>query len=194
MTEHRNPGDMTATDRAYLKGGFGYCPKWGTRFLRSRTSLARMDPKGDLLDAGCGDGFWTRILRDLGWHCTGADLSKIGIQKAKEADPEGFYRRDDVLSWVFEDANYAGFDVVFCRAPSFLIGPRDESFADDVRKMVNMACELFVWVGYSRKPYDTWIDHSYYHDPFKIAPFLAPFGKVEFSYDSNYFVAEVDPR
>ncbi|MFC1742048.1 class I SAM-dependent methyltransferase [Nanoarchaeota archaeon] len=50
----------------------------------------------DVLDAGCGDGFFTRWLRSRGAHAIGIDLSSDSISKDCENDPEGEYHVMDV--------------------------------------------------------------------------------------------------
>ena len=44
------------------------------------------------LDFGCGTGRSTRLLRDLGFETVGVDISEPMLVRAREADPEGFYR------------------------------------------------------------------------------------------------------
>jgi len=44
------------------------------------------------LDFGCGAGRSTRLLRQLGFHVTGIDVSSSMIQLATRSDPDGSYR------------------------------------------------------------------------------------------------------
>jgi SAM-dependent methyltransferase len=73
-------------------------------------------PPGRLLDVGCGDGFWTSILRELGFEATGVDLSAGGIEAARSKYPGiPFLVADADAALPFEPGS---FDVIFCRAIS----------------------------------------------------------------------------
>lgn len=48
-------------------------------------------PGGPALDVGCGEGRWTRELRERGYDVTGFDRSEQLLAAAREADPEGRY-------------------------------------------------------------------------------------------------------
>jgi len=55
------------------------------------------DVKGrKILDAGCGDGFGVRWLREKGAECVGIDIVSEQIESCKKKDPEGRYYVDDV--------------------------------------------------------------------------------------------------
>jgi SAM-dependent methyltransferase len=76
---------------AYAKLGFA-----GTYFLAYRDLpelIARHVRGREALDFGCGTGRSTRFLRDLGFSVVGVDIADDMIGKAREADPEGDYRR-----------------------------------------------------------------------------------------------------
>jgi len=42
----------------------------------------------NILELGCGSGYWLRILSDKGAKCTGLDISENQIKVAKELNPE----------------------------------------------------------------------------------------------------------
>lgn len=48
-------------------------------------------PSGLVVDAGCGEGRWTRELRERGHDVVGIDRSEKLIGLAREADPDGRY-------------------------------------------------------------------------------------------------------
>jgi SAM-dependent methyltransferase len=48
-------------------------------------------PRGLAVDAGCGEGRWTRELRERGFDIVGVDRSEKLLAAAREADPEGRY-------------------------------------------------------------------------------------------------------
>lgn len=48
--------------------------------------------KGEkVLDLGCGDGYFTRVLKKEGGDVSGIDASKSLVEKAKKVDPKGNY-------------------------------------------------------------------------------------------------------
>src|SRR5207245_10877372 len=71
-----------------------------------------------LLDAGCGDGFWTSVFAGEGLVCSGFDISEGGIEVARE--------RYLGIEFLVADAEKPlpldgkRFDIVFCRALSHL--------------------------------------------------------------------------
>ena len=48
-------------------------------------------PGGLAVDAGCGEGRWTRELRERGFDIVGVDRSEKLLAAAREADPDGRY-------------------------------------------------------------------------------------------------------
>ncbi len=68
----------------------------GTYYLAYRdlpAIIAEHVRGGKALDFGCGAGRSTRFLRRLGYETVGIDISGVMIDKAKELDPAGDYRR-----------------------------------------------------------------------------------------------------
>jgi 2-polyprenyl-3-methyl-5-hydroxy-6-metoxy-1,4-benzoquinol methylase len=67
------------------------------------------DERGELLDAGCGEGRLSRRLAKAGFAVVGVDAAPALLRSAREQDPDGDYRVADVTSLPFADAS---FDVV----------------------------------------------------------------------------------
>lgn len=61
-------------DRAYIEG----------KFAGILDHLARLRPRGDLLDVGCGPGFLLNVARDHGWRTVGLDLNPWAASYARE--------------------------------------------------------------------------------------------------------------
>jgi ubiquinone/menaquinone biosynthesis C-methylase UbiE len=55
-------------------------------------------PRGLTVDAGCGEGRFTRDLRGLGYDTVGFDATPALIDAAREADPSGVYEVADLRS------------------------------------------------------------------------------------------------
>lgn len=66
------------------------------RYVLDGAMLARVHPDAHraVLDVGCGEGRFCRILREHspGATCTGVDLTAALIERARELDPNGEYR------------------------------------------------------------------------------------------------------
>lgn len=68
-------------------------------------SLRRLlpPPTGLTLDAGCGEGRWTRALRAAGYGVVGVERSEELLAIARKADPEGGYELGTVESLPLPD-------------------------------------------------------------------------------------------
>lgn len=67
----------------------------------------------EILEMGCGDGYWLRILTEKGAKCTGFDLSENQIKSAKDDDPENkiiYFVADASEKIKLEDNS---FDIIF---------------------------------------------------------------------------------
>jgi SAM-dependent methyltransferase len=62
-------------------------------------------PRGLTLDAGCGEGRWTRGLRARGYDVFGVDASQAQVEAARAADPDGRYEVAPVEELPVEDAS-----------------------------------------------------------------------------------------
>lgn len=80
--------DMTAARTRFLDGG------WYSPLRTALVELAEkaLPPGGALLDAGCGEGWYTSALAEMagkkGGRTAGADLSKPAVKKAARRCPE----------------------------------------------------------------------------------------------------------
>lgn len=81
-------GDMTAARTRFLDGGW-YAP---LRSALCELAEKALPPGGSLLDAGCGEGWYTSALTEMvkkkgGW-AAGVDLSKPAVKKAARRCPD----------------------------------------------------------------------------------------------------------
>lgn len=87
----------------------------GTYYLafRDLPSLISKHVRGDrALDFGCGAGRSTRFLRGLDFDVIGVDIAEEMLERAREADPSGDYRR--VRDGDLGDLRSERFDLVLC--------------------------------------------------------------------------------
>jgi ubiquinone/menaquinone biosynthesis C-methylase UbiE len=68
-------------------------------------------PRGLTLDVGCGEGRWTRELRERGYEAVGLDRSEKLLEEARAADPDGRYELAEAGSLPVEAG---GAQLVLC--------------------------------------------------------------------------------
>jgi len=68
-------------------------------------------PRLRALDAGCGNGFQTALLQDLGYDTHGVDLAAALLAVARRRLPKAALARGDVTALPYREAS---FDVVSC--------------------------------------------------------------------------------
>lgn len=128
------------TDTFYADGGYGYdkfkSTQWARKHYRDDFGLDNLGNCPTLLDAGCGDGFWTAIFAELGFSATGVDRSTDAITTAKEKWPGPRYLLRDLESPLQDEGS---FDIVFCRAIAPSAYPQSER---NLRIMRNLAAVL----------------------------------------------------
>ncbi len=75
---------------AYDKGVAQLPPDWQQGDLDRILSFCQDEVHGNVLDAGCGDGFFTKILAKLSrtQSVTGVDISSKAIELAKNKNPD----------------------------------------------------------------------------------------------------------
>jgi SAM-dependent methyltransferase len=175
-------------DRMYVKANyFGY-KAWVYRpYLKALTRKANLSPGCEVLDAGCGQGFFTRLFQDLGFKATGVDISAEGIAAARAqhgASGARFYVAD-----LLEPVDPTQFDCVFTRSCSLYNGPllseakrATESLLARVRPG-----GVFIFDYYTRlnpgKKAESWV----YHSLADLQNHFAPYSSVQ-----TFFTLRVD--
>jgi SAM-dependent methyltransferase len=64
----------------------------------------------EVLDAGCGSGFFVDHFRNLGAHVTGVDLTEVAVRKLSERFPDSRFEIGDLATW----RPSRTYDVVSC--------------------------------------------------------------------------------
>lgn len=106
-----------AYDRKYLDPNFFGNRRWlYLPFAKALLQKAELGPGTRLLDAGCGQGFFTGLFAELGVDALGVDLSSVGIEAAKKscAFSRARFQVGDILQLPFREE----FDCVFTRSCS----------------------------------------------------------------------------
>lgn len=181
----------TKYDRHYIAGGFGYSPEQQKKWLEENTPLFTSrfsNKKKTLLDVGCGDGFWSLLLRDQ-FDVTAEDTSLGGVLMGSSKDVE------EKVSWICADSRQLEkkYDIIFARGPSFFNKPLDDAeFLEAFDIIWERAKETLFWTMYSTAPFCSYHNGSlYHHDPIKLEEFLSQYGEASVAYKDNYIWAEL---
>ncbi len=181
----------TEYDRHYIAGGFGYSSEEQKKWLEENTPLFTSrfsDKRRTLLDVGCGDGFWSLLLRDQ-FDVTAEDTSLGGVLMGSFKDVE------EKVSWICADSRHMTerHDIIFARSPSFFNRPLDDAeFLEAFDIIWERAKETLFWAMYSTAPFCSYRGTSlYHHDPIKLEEFLGQYGEVSLAYKNGYIWAEL---
>lgn len=124
MIENVSPHPLKEKISAYWdERSTGFDPEQGVRSRRQKdawlTFLRRVigeRPTTRVLDVGCGTGFITLLLAELGYHCTGCDLSSEMVATARQnAEEQGLSVRFEVGDAEHLAAADGSYDVVVNR-------------------------------------------------------------------------------
>ena len=87
---------------------------WRTRLLvKERAKFSRLCKKGEILDAGCGVGIYTKFFLSRGLKTTGIDLSSGMLEEAKKRVPKGKFIKMSITKLEF---GHNVFEGVWCAA------------------------------------------------------------------------------
>jgi SAM-dependent methyltransferase len=93
----------------FTRDPFGLSGIWYFRRMKDVLKLFDKNKK-KVLDLGCGDGFFSRMLLDEGYNVTGIDYSKRAIQFSQAINKEGRFIEGDIrtlnLKEKFDQASF----------------------------------------------------------------------------------------
>ncbi|AMV30921.1 hypothetical protein VN12_02315 [Pirellula sp. SH-Sr6A] len=141
-------------DDFYARGGFRYKTKPSMRYIKE-IAIKKIGVSGRVLDAPCGDGFWSNLLRKSGCNVTATDVSTVGARLAGG------------VPWNLEKHNpdwNNAFDWVFCRGvhhlhlPELWVPKTQSVFAN----LIQYAPKVLVtyWTNQSRTDPGTHYNHT----------------------------------
>jgi SAM-dependent methyltransferase len=108
-------------DRHYAQGGFRHeerRPHWRDWVQRHYVEEFGLRSGERILDIPSGDGFWSSVLTELGFDVVGIDLSRGGVEVARNRYPGIEFLVGDAEEELAVEEQ--GFDVVFSRGISHL--------------------------------------------------------------------------
>jgi SAM-dependent methyltransferase len=121
------PSLREAYDTKYRTPNYFHDRVWLYRsFIKALVAKAKLRRGARILDAGCGQGFFTNLFAENGLQAVGVDLSEVGISAAKETYKHSGARFacGDVRRLPYKNE----FDCVFTRSCSLY---NSESFEKD---------------------------------------------------------------
>jgi SAM-dependent methyltransferase len=87
-TMSESPGLTTYYNRFYQADDFRpYPDPVSRRYLRGLLRRSGAPQGARVLDVGCGTGYYTALLRDIGYTARGIDLSEVAIERARRRYP-----------------------------------------------------------------------------------------------------------
>jgi len=104
-------------DANYRRDNYFEYESWMYRpFIRALIKKAALKRGDRVLDAGCGQGFFSKLICDLGFDVVGVDLSVEGIKTARRncSNPKAEFGVADIMSLPYEST----FDCVYNRSCS----------------------------------------------------------------------------
>jgi len=119
--------DLAASyDSSYKQPNFFKYRVWIYRpFIKALVKKAGLKNKNVLLDAGCGQGFFTSLFAECGLKAMGVDISAQGVRQAREKHgSRAEFTVGDVLNLSYENQ----FDCVYSRSCSLY---NRDNFAED---------------------------------------------------------------
>ena len=158
-------------------------------FVKALVRKAKLGSGARLLDAGCGQGFFTALFAEQGIDALGVDLSSVGIDAAKrlyEFSPARF-TAGDILQLPFEEQ----FDCVFTRSCSLYnttLFSHDTSVTDQLIRYVQPGGVL-IFDYYTRLSESARAEGWLYHSVAQVKEHFAKFRNAEV-----YFSLRVEAR
>lgn len=186
--QYLNLDNKKGYDDFYADGGFKYKEDWGNKFI-SEIKIPEIPNIENLtlLDFGCGDGFWSKILYKYCKNITGIDISKKGIEIAQQKLPACRFL-------VLSGLEYQGkHEIVFCRAASTLNHAiTSETFTSNLKHTIGLASQYFYYIEYSRKDlYNTYDGRWHHKNPADVKKILTQYGNVTDLSTPDYMVFQV---
>ena len=108
----------TYYDRFYAEGGWKFNYEKERALMSKLVEKAGLAPKASILELGCGQGFHSKLLHDLGFEVTGNELSEAGIAHAKANYPGPTFIQGDAKE-VIEKWPPHSLDCVLVRGMSW---------------------------------------------------------------------------
>ena len=113
-------------DRSYVQANYFQYRTWVYRpFIKAIIKRVRLAEGSRLLDAGCGQGFFTSLFAECGMKALGVDISPEGVKQArKNYGAEAEFVVGDVCRLPYKNQ----FDCVYSRSCSLY---NRDNFAED---------------------------------------------------------------
>jgi SAM-dependent methyltransferase len=115
-------------DRSYVQANYFQYRTWVYRpFIKAIIKRVRLAEGSRLLDAGCGQGFFTSLFAECGMKALGVDISPEGVRQARKlygAMPNAEFNVGDVCRLAYTNE----FDCVYSRSCSLY---NRDNFAED---------------------------------------------------------------
>jgi SAM-dependent methyltransferase len=143
-----------------------YPPDFTMHVLRSLLKRCHLPPAARMLDVGCGTGYYTELLRRMGFTCIGIDISRTGVRKASVQYPESLYVTADALRLPVARASLDAMYVLGVSLINTPVVPDIRTFVDDMMRYLKPGGWLLLLGGSDLSgestPNGSWFNHNWY--------------------------------
>lgn len=106
--------------------------------------LRNLSQNSNILDLGCGSGYKTKYMKDLGYEVEGFDFSEEMVNKSKEKFPDINFRVFDIYDL---DSLGKTYDGIFCQAVLLHIPKKDIfSILEKIKRKIKDGGVLYITV------------------------------------------------
>jgi len=114
----RTKNKFASYEKKYTEGGWQYDYAREYKRVKTITDAIGLKPGATVLEIGCGEGFHSQLLYDLGFRVTGNEMTDAGVRNARKNHPTVNYIQGDSLSLV-DILPLEHFDMILARGHSW---------------------------------------------------------------------------
>jgi len=114
----RTKNKYSSYEQKYTQGGWRYDYALEYEKIKQITDAIGLRPGAAILEIGCGEGFHSHLLYDLGFRVTGNEMTEAGISNARKNYPMVNYIQGDSLGLV-DVLPREHFDMIMARGHSW---------------------------------------------------------------------------
>lgn len=134
ITEYKNKADSEFWEEYWDKFSFENMVKMSRGTSLEDIFLSYLPSKGKILEAGCGQGQWVKILSEHGFDIIGLDYAKKTVDMLNKEHPDLNIIHGDILNLPFMDGELYGY-ISLGVIEHFKDGP--EKAIGEIRRVLN---------------------------------------------------------
>ncbi len=150
----------------YAQGDFAhYSRRISTNVFRTLMKKAGVHPGASILDLGCGTGFYSSIMADLGYMVVGVDISATAIDQAKKRDSRCDFRVGDAWEFQYDSGSFDCIVLSGCSILNTNDLHRIKLFLENILRYLPQGGKIVI-IQHSNlsglcSSFDTWFNHTW---------------------------------